>query len=68
MSWEFKRDEKYLERRTEVVNQLQSIDAETRTLLLADFIIMYNSWNWNELITSLKALGVDSGETGSKEP
>lgn len=58
MSWEFKRDKKYIEHRAEVVKQLQSIDEETRTLLLADFIIMYNAWNWNELIDSLKKLGI----------
>lgn len=67
MSWEFKRDPEYLKKREALVKELQIIDSQVRDMLLADFIIMYNSWNWTELLKELKALGVDDGEAGSQK-
>lgn len=62
MSWEFKRDEEYLRHRQKVVDDLQHVDQHIRDILLADFIILYNSWNSAELLKALKALGIDSDE------
>jgi hypothetical protein len=67
MSWDFKRDEDFLRHRQHIVNELQKVDQQVRDLLLADFIILYNSWNAPELLKALKDLGVDNGEAGSKE-
>lgn len=67
MSWEFKRDEDFLRRRSKVVNELQKIDTPVRDVILADFIIMYNSWNMEEMLKALKQLGVDDEQVRSKE-
>lgn len=65
MSWEFKRDEDFLRRRAKVVDELHKIDVAVRDVILADFIIMYNSWNMEEMLKALKELGVDNEQTKS---
>lgn len=60
MSWEFERSKDYIKKRDEVIAQLQSIDENVRTLMLADFIVMYNAWNWKHLVSALKKLGVEN--------
>lgn len=60
MSWEFERSKDYIKKRDEVIAQLQSLEENVRTLMLADFIVMYNAWNWKHLVNDLKKLGVEN--------
>ena len=59
MSWSFERDEEYIKKRDEVIEQLKKLNPDLMVLMLADFIVMYNGWNWTEIIKALNKCGVD---------